>query len=312
VGGRVTPTAQQVVFQPAVVGLAAINFTDRKLGLDETQDMALMLPVDPDARLLDWRDAQPVGVQERDLDTQPPREALFSGGVPSALSSARALTQLGRDLADHLYRNQAFTLLHNPTLKIYAKPGENERDFRARCQQAAREERDKAVDDVRTKYETKLQRLTEQKAKEQQELAEDKAQLQGRVGEEILSGLDSVAGMFGLFGSRRRKSLGGLSRVASKRRMTASAQSDIDESVASIKRMDEDLADLTSDMEAEMTAVTDEWTKAADDIQEAKVTPRKSDIDVRLVTLAWTPSWEVTYQDARGLARTDVVPAFSA
>lgn len=312
VGGRVTPVEQRAVFQPVLVGLAAISFTDRKLGLDETEELSLMLSLDPQARSFDWREAKTVELQERDLDANPPRAAVFSGGLPSALSSARALAQLERDLADHLYRNQAFTLLHNPTLKLFARPGENERDFRARCQQAGREERDRAVDEVRGKYEVKLQRLTERKEKEQEELAEDKAQLQGRVGEEILSGLDSVAGMFGLFGSRRRKSLSGLSRAATKRRMTAQAKADIEESEAGIKRLDAQLEVIKSDMEAEMASATDEWTKAAEDIQEVKVAPRKSDIDVRLVTLAWMPTWEVTYQDARGLARTESIPAFSA
>ncbi len=131
------------------------------------------------------------------------------------------------------------------------------------------------------------------------------------MGEEIFSGLDSVAGMFGLFGTRRRKSLSGISKAATKRRMTATAQADIDESVAKIKQIESEIAELKSQMEAEMSDATDKWTKAADDMQEVKVAPRKSDIDVRLVSLAWKPSWEVTYQDARGLARTEIVPAFN-
>ena len=202
-------------------------------------------------------------------------------------------------------------MLYNPTLKLYAKPGETERDFRARLQQAVREQRDAAVDKIRDEYETRLDGVTTKKEKEAAELAEDRAQLQGRVGEEIFSGLDSVAGLFGLFGTRRRKSLSGISKAATKRRMTATAQADIDESVAKIKQFDEQIAELKSQMEAEMTDATDKWTKAADDVQEVKVAPKKSDIDVRLVSLAWKPNWEVTYQDARGLTRTEVVPAFN-
>lgn len=312
VGGRITATGQQLVFEPALVGLASIAFTDRKLNLDETQEMALLLPLDAESNVIDWRDAQPIEVKERDLRTDAPRDALFTGGIPSSLSSARSLSKMESALADYLYRTQAFTLLYNPTLKLYAKPGETERDFRARCQQAAREARDKAVDAIRDKYEVKLNRLADQKTKEEQELAEDRAQRTGRVGEEILSGLDSVAGMFGLFGTRKRKSLTGLSKAATKRRMTASAQADIDESVAKIKQFDEQIGQLKSDMEADMSAATDEWAKAAEDAQEVKVAPKKSDIDVRLVSLAWKPTWEVTYQDARGLARTEVVPAFNA
>jgi hypothetical protein len=311
-GGRIRPTGQQVVFQPGLIGIATVTFNDRKLGLDETQDVALMLPVDPEMRVVDWRDAQPVQLAERDLGTEPPRGASFVGSGPASISSARALGKLETDLADYLYRNQSFSLLYHPALKLYAEPGETERDFRARVQQAAREARDEAVDKIRDRYEAKINRLATQKSKEEQELAEDKAQLQGRVGEEILSGLDSVAGIFGLFGSRRRKSLTGLSKAASKRRITAQAQADIDESVETIKRLEGELETLRADMEAEMSAATEEWSKVAEELQQVQVNPRKSDIDVRLVALAWAPTWEVSYEDSRGFARTESVPAFKA
>jgi len=309
VGGRITATNQQLVFQPALVGLASVAFADRKLGLDETQELALMLPLDPDARSVDWRNAQPVELNERELETQPPRDALFAGGIPASVSAARGLTKMATDLTDHLYRNQAFTLLYNPALKLYAAPDEDERDFRARCQLVAREKRDELVDDIRKKYDVKLQRLADRKAKEEEDLTNSKAQLTGRVGEEILSGLDSVAGLFGLFG--RRKSVSSLSKVATKRRITAKAQADIDKTKAEIARLEEDLATLQSDMEAEMSEATEELTQDAEQIEEVKVTPRKSDINVHLVTLAWMPSWEVSYQDNRGLVRTDTVPAYS-
>ena len=311
VGSGITSAGQQLICEAALVGLATVSFVDRKLGVNETNDVAVMLSVDPKATIVDWRDSEPVSLQERDLATQPPDGALFAGSVPASVSAGRALTRLQSDLEDYLYRSQAFTLLSNPTVKLIAKPGENERDFHARCQQAAREARDKAVDDVRAKYETKLRRLTDQKVKEEDELARDKGQLDGRVGEEILTGLDTVAGMFGLFGTRRRSSVSGVSRVASKQRMQARARADVQESVEAIKRMEADLSELQSQMQAEMSATTDVWAKAADDVQQLQVAPKKSDIDVHLVALAWAPKWEVTYQDARGLTRTETVPAFT-
>ena len=310
-GGRISATGQHLIFEPALVGLARVAFTDRKLNLSETQEVALLLPLDADTGAADWRDAQPVEVRERDLRTDVPGDAFFSGGIPAAFASARGLKKLETDLADYLYRNQAFTLLQSPTLKLYGKPGETERDFRARVQQAAREARDDAVDKIRDTYEAKLDRVITQKEREEAELAEDRAQLQGRVAEEVFSGLDSVAGLFGLFGSRRRKSLSGISKAATKRRMTATAQADIDQSVAKIKQFDEQIAKLKSEMEAEMAAATDQWTRAAEDLQEVRVAPRKSDIDVQLVSLAWKPAWEVTYQDLRGLTRTEFVAAFA-
>ncbi|MGZ8490512.1 MAG: alcohol dehydrogenase catalytic domain-containing protein, partial [Candidatus Binatia bacterium] len=47
--------------------------------------------------------------------------------------------------ADYLYRSEVFKLPYNRTLKLYAQAGELEREFSVRCQEAAREARDKAV-----------------------------------------------------------------------------------------------------------------------------------------------------------------------
>ena len=57
-------------------------------------------------------------------------------------------------------------------------------------------------------------------------------------------------------------------------------------------------------------ALTEQWTSAAADIQTTKIAPKKTDIDVQMVALAWTPNWEVTYEDSRGRSRTDAVPAY--
>jgi chromosome segregation ATPase len=216
---------------------------------------------------------------------------------------------LQTSLADHLYRSQAFALAYNHTLKLYAEPGETERDFKVRCQQAAREARDAALDALRDKYEAKIARITERLQREERELAEDKAEYQGRMGEEVLSGLSSVAKALGLLG-RRSRSLSGLSTAASKRRMSANAKADISESEAQITQLKAELDTLRAELEQEAAALTEQWTSVADQVEQVKVAPRKSDVKVDEVALAWAPAWEITYDDIRGRRRTETAPAY--
>ena len=63
-------------------------------------------------------------------------------------------------------------------------------------------------------------------------------------------------------------------------------------------------------LKVDANALTEQWTSAAADIQKTKIAPKKSDIDVQMVALAWAPTWEVTYEDSRGRSRTDAVPAY--
>ncbi len=309
VGSSVRPTERRLVYTPALVGFASVRFVDRKYDLDEIQDLALLLPLEEGSKVISWKAAQPVNLEPRDLVEQPEPDAFFVPNLPSVVTDARAFSRLASDLADQLYQTQAYTLLYNPALKLYSRPGESERDFKIRCQQAAREQRDAMIDKLRDKYQVQFDRLQDKLERERRELAESEGQLKGRIGEEVLSGLATVAGALGVLG-RRSSSLRGLASAATRRRITAQAQANVAASKAEIAHLEAQVAQLKSDMEQDINQVTQQWVAATETLQQVKVTPRKSDIDVQTVALAWAPAWEVTYEDARGRNRTESVPAY--
>jgi hypothetical protein len=310
VGGSVTPTDKRLVYSPALIGFAGVRFVDRKLDLDESQDITLLLSLGEGGKVISWKAAQPIRFDQRDLADRSEDGAFFAApDLPPAVTDARAFGRLASDLADHLYQSQTYTLAYNPTLKLYSQPGEAERDFKIRCQQAAREQRDAAIDKLRDKYQVQFDRLEDRLARERQDLAESEGQLKGRIGEEVLSGLATVAGALGVLG-RRKNALSGLSSAATRRRITAQAQANVAESKAEIARLQAQEEQLKSDMERDINVVTQQWTAATESLQQVKATPRKTDIDVQLVALAWAPIWEVTYEDARGRARTESAPAY--
>lgn len=309
VGGSVTPIEKRLVYTPTLIGFASVHFVDRKLDLDEMEDIALLLPLDAQNKVVSWKDARPIGLDPRDLADRPERDALFAADLPPAVTDARAFGRLASDLAEHLYQGQTYTLAYNPALKLYSRPGESERDFKIRCQQVAREQRDAAVDKLRAKYQVQLDRLADKLDRQRRELAESEGQLKGRIGEEVLSGLATVAGALGVLG-RRSSSLRGLTSVATRRRITAQAQANVAAAKAEIAQLQAQIEQLKNDMEQDIKQVTDQWTAATETIEQIKVRPKKTDIDVQKVALAWAPTWEVTYEDARGRNRTETVPAY--
>ena len=306
IGSAVTATEKRLVYEPALIGFATVRFVDRKLAIDESQDMTFLAAPEANNSMLSWKDAARLKLDPRDLAAAPEENAFFVSSLPEGATQAKTLSKLSGDLADELYRTQGYELAYNPTLKLYGRPDESERDFRVRCDQVAREQRDAEVDKLKTKYEAQLDRIEDKLAREQGDLAEAKSTYKGRQTEEVISGLETVAGMFGLFG-RRKKSL---SSAATKRRMASTAKANVAESEADIARLQAQVEDVKSQMEQDADALTEQWTSAAADIQKTKIAPKKTDIDVQMVALAWTPNWEVTYEDSRGRSRTDAVPAY--
>ena len=189
-------------------------------------------------------------------------------------------------------------------------PGEGERAFRARCQQAAREGRDAAVDKLRDKYEVQFAHIEQQLRREQQDLTDSEARYKGRRREELLADVATVAGVLGLLG-RRTRSTRSLAAAATKRRLTGAAKDDIAEAQAGITQLEAQLDELKRQMQADAAHLTQQWAAAAADVQPLRITPRKTDVAVAAILLGWAPAWQVTYQDSAGQMRTELLPAFA-
>ena len=124
----------------------------------------------------------------------------------------------------------------------------------------------------------------------------------------MISAGESVIGLLGIFG---RRSTTAASKAARKRRMTTTAKADIKESEEEIARLQEEIEEMQRDMEEEATAITEKWAATLDEIETYDVKPRRSDVDVEMVALAWAPYWEIGYRSARGGLTHDRMPAWT-
>jgi len=307
-GQRLEAEEPALIYEPCLLALSRVSFVDRKRNVSESRDVGLLVQPGDLGAVIRWQDADPIDLDPKELEGQPEPDALF-GPVPSELNTASELKALAKDFSDYLYHEERLNLYYNPTLKLYGEPGESEREFKIRAQQIARESRDAEVEKLRKKYEQKLDRLETKLTREQQEMAEDQAEYEARKREELISAGETVIGLLGI-GRRRRTT--GLSRAATKRRLTATAKADIAESEAEIARLQEEIEEMRQSLEEEAKAITDEWAATLEEIETYPVKPRRADVNVELVALAWAPYWEIGYRSASGSLTHDRVPAWQS
>jgi hypothetical protein len=306
-GKTVEPTETSLVYEPCLLALGSVSFVDRKCKVDETEDVGLVIGPEDLGAVVSWEDADPVELDVNELEDETERNALF-GPIPPKLSTASKLKALSKDFANYLYDEERLNLQHNPKLKLYSEPGESGKEFKIRAQQVARERRDAEVDKLRDKYQKKLDRLGTRLSREEQELAEDRDEYEGRKSEELLSAGETLVGMLGIFGRRTSR---GLSTAARKRRMTTKARADIVESEEEIERLEAEIEEMRLEMEEDAEAIAENWAEVAEEIETYAVKPRRSDVEVRLVALGWAPHWEIAHRSARGKLTHDRVPAWA-
>ena len=303
----VEATEASLVYEPCLLALGSVSFVDRKCKVDETEDVGLLVGPEDLGAVVSWEDADPVELEVNELEDEAERNALF-GPIPPELSTASKLKALSKDFANYLYDEERLNLQHNPKLKLYSEPGESGKEFKIRAHQVAREHRDAEVDKLRDKYQKKLDRLATRLAREEQELAEDRDEYEGRKSEELLSAGETLVGMLGIFGRRTSR---GLSTAARKRRMTTKARADIVESEEEIERLEAEIEEMRLEMEEDAAAIAENWAEVAEEIETYAVKPRRKDVQVELLSLAWAPYWEIAHRSARGKLTHDRVPSWA-
>ncbi|MEO0191731.1 MAG: ATP-binding protein [candidate division WOR-3 bacterium] len=267
---------------PALLALGTVRFSDHRLGINTSRRVGLLVRPDKIGPVIPWNDAERVEVDPASLSRVPPEGALFAG-VPPELSDPKAFSFYSRDFAEYLYREQYLEILHSPILNIYGKPGESEADFRARLDAAARERRDREIDQLRAKYGQRLARLETRLAAEQNELESHKREVEARGREAGLSTAEAVLG--GIFGRRRS-----ISSVSRKYRLKEKAEEKLRESYSEITRLTKEIEALKDEIEAEISAIRDRWASTIDQVEKKLIKPKRTDVSVHLVALAWVPA----------------------
>ncbi|MGD9046670.1 MAG: DUF87 domain-containing protein [Anaerolineae bacterium] len=285
-----------LVYQPVLAGTARLRFAHTKSRQTHSEAVAYLLPLEGD--IADWSQAK-VQLETRDLEPSPDSGAYFAE-LPSELGDSRRYTALKKEFNDYLYYNSSISLLYNPHLELYSEIGETSEAFQRRCRVAAKEGLDAAAEKVKDKYERVLDRLEDKLRREERELEEDKIEHSARKQEELLSGVESV---FGLFSGR--KSSRRLSSASRKRRMTRQAKADIEESEEVIEDLEKEIEELEQEAKEELEELTEKWLELIDEVEEVEVRLRRADVQINLFALGWLPHWEVRAGD-----QVFSVPAF--
>lgn len=290
-----------LLYSPTLLAQAHIRFINRKYNLDFEKTYCCLVQ-DPDRRgVIRWDDYLTSAIDAGQLDSRPDPRARFS--IPeSPLSDAKLMSSIQKDFVDWIYRSGQVTVRANETLKVYVGPEVSQADFRKLCSETAQSERDKEIEKVSSSYDKKIATLEEKIRREERELAEDESELSQRKMEEMGKHAENIFGLF-----TGRKSSSRLTSSLSRRRMTAKAKADVEESEQTIQELEKQIAALEKEKTSALDDTQNKWEEIVNQVTEIPVTPYKKDILVDLFGLAWYPMFMI--QDGQEISQ---LPGFQA
>jgi hypothetical protein len=274
-------------YEPGILGVARVSFSDRALGVDATSDVLYLAPVSDDAIQVDWAQAQKLDLAPGDLLRKPEDDTADFAPLRAA-GHAKKYSAWQKAFARWLAQNERIELLRHPGLGVTAKSGESERDFRIRLQHEGRAARDRAIDAVRRKYAPKqaalaerLRRTEQAVEREQQQASDQKMQTAVSMGATLLGAL---------FG-RKAVSASTLGRATTTARgvgRTMKEASDVKRATETVDSVKAAVAALEGQLAEDIAAVTASLDQDVA-LERLPVAPKRGQVEVQFVALAWSP-----------------------
>lgn len=280
-----------LVYLPSLFGTAQVRFVDARASLDLARGVAYLAPLAGGPVPADWEAALLAEVGLEDLEREPLEGSSF-GDLPPAAARAASYGKWSRDFAAFLARSLTVDLLFSPGFKRYAEPGEAEREFRARLQQEAREGRDAAVEGLRDTYARKASALQERLRNAQQAVEREAEQAREA---KMQTAVSVGATLLGAFLGRKKLSTGTIGRATTAARgvgRSARQAQDVGRAREDAAALQAQLEALEAELEREAEALTSSLDPLAEELQTVSIRPKKTNIEVRLVVLAWAPYWQ--------------------
>lgn len=284
------PAGSTLVYQPRIMGVARVAFAETKSRVNMLKEYQYVTKVEDAAIPVEWEGAETIEVAISDLDRRPADvEGARFATLPSIAGQARSYSAWEREFATWLYSSQAIELLYSPAYKLYSKVGEEERDFRARLAQSARENRDDMVEKLRKKYAPKITTLKDRLRRAEQTVAKEKEQAR-QAG--LQTAISIGATLLGAFTGRKSSARSGATSAARGIGRSMSQSSDVGRAEESVEAIQKQLADLNAEFEAESAELASRIDPTSEALETLTIRPKKADINVQLLTLAWVPYWQ--------------------
>jgi len=289
VPARGSQAGSNLLYRPAVLGVAQVHFMDAKSGIDTTDDTAAVTDITDDPIPVNWDNAKDAGFSISDLE-KAPREGAQFGALPAVAGKARSYDSWSKEFTTWLYGSKKYELLKSPTYKQVSKPGESERDFRVRLGLSAREQRDDMVDKLKQKYQAKINSL-EEKVRVAQQAVDREAEQQKQ--QQMQTVINVGATLLGAF-MGKGLSTGTVGRASTSVKSAGrimKEKDDVNRAKDTVETRQKTLEDLEAEFKAETDQLAARTDPATEELQKISIRPAKKDIVVKLVGLAWLPFW---------------------
>ncbi len=281
----------KILYKSFLYGKADVNIISDKNKIETSVNKNLFFPLLDNDEIIKWESPVELEIPGEDLLKEPESEEAVFSSIPQDSTNPKSYNDWNKEYANFLYRESKLVLYQNKESGLISNTGESEKDFRVRLDLSLRELRDKEVEKIKAKYESKIRTLEEKVRKSEQKLQDEKAQYdQQKINTVISIGTT----LLGAFLGRKTLSSTNASRAGSaisRASKTYKEKMDVNQVQDDIKNINVQIEELNNQLNNDTQAISANYDPDKIKLEEVIVRPAKSGINVKSLSLAWLPHW---------------------
>lgn len=273
-------------YQPMLLGAAQVRFSDSKTRVETSRLVTALTPLRDAVLTVDWNAAREADFDLNDLE-KTPQTGLPFGALPAAAFKPRSFAEWQKDFIAWVYASQSQSLFRSPASGLVSALQEDERAFRIRLQQTARESRDAQTEALRKKYAPKTIAMQEKVRRAEQAVAREEEQAKNAMTNTAIS---FGATLLGAFTGRKLASASNLSKAANAVKgvgRSVQQSGDVGRAKQTLETYRQQMQALEDELAAELAAFQARSDPLTETLETVTIAPKKSDINVVFFSLVW-------------------------
>jgi hypothetical protein len=278
---------REPVYSPVALGAARVAFSDPKLGIDVARDVIYETAIGSGAVAVDWAAAAPLDLPVADLRQESHPGASYEP-LPPAATQPKNYAMWEKAFARWLGQTERVELFRHRGTELTSTPGETERDFRIRVQDASRVLRDEAVEAVRRKYAAKQVTLAERLRRAEAGVARESEQASHQ---KLQTAVSLGATLMGALLGRKAIGTGTLGRATTAARgvgRTMKEASDVKRASETVEAVRAQVRQLEEEIRDETQTLSAGFDRALE-LERVTLLPKRGQVLVHFVALGWDP-----------------------
>jgi len=269
--------SQDITYTPTICANVIIHFYNQRKGIDETLDKSYMLPLNEDTQIIDWKNSIEIQDEFSRYPTQKPQKANYNH-IPTIIQKDRALKHSIRELKEYLYQTCRLSLYKCKEAKLESKPFESKNDFLVRVQNILSELKEEQIEKLQARYDKKFDTLEDRLQRAMQRVQKEE---QDSTNSMLEAGISILGALFG------RTTTTKVGRAISKSSKILKEKGDISRAKQRVADIHDDIENLEYELEDKIDQINDKYSLDNIILQEIKIKPKKSDIDINECALVW-------------------------